>query len=40
MPKNIELFARIENLFDEGYQQIFGDGAPARSGYIGARYQF
>ena len=40
LPKNIELFARIENLFDEDYQQIFGYGTPERSGYIGARYQF
>ena len=39
LSKNIELFARIENLFDEDYQQIFGYGTPERSGYIGARYQ-
>jgi vitamin B12 transporter len=39
LSKNIEVFARIENLFDEDYQQIFGYGTPERSGYIGARYQ-
>jgi vitamin B12 transporter len=37
---NIELFARIENLLDEDYQQIFGYGTPELSGYVGARYQF
>jgi vitamin B12 transporter len=37
---NIELFARVENLLDEDYQQIFGYGTPELSGYVGARYQF
>ncbi|MFT6011595.1 MAG: vitamin B12 transporter [Candidatus Azotimanducaceae bacterium] len=37
---NIELFARIENLLDEDYQQIFGYGTPELSGYVGASYQF
>jgi vitamin B12 transporter len=37
---NIELFARVENLLDEDYQQIFGYGTPELSGYVGASYQF
>lgn len=40
LPGRVELFARIENLFDNDYQQIFGYGTPERSGYLGARYQF
>ena len=39
LSKNIEVFARIENLFDQDYQQIFGYGTPERSGYMGVRYQ-
>ena len=37
---NLRLFARIENLFDEDYQQIFGYGTPERSGYVGLKYTF
>lgn len=33
----IELYARIENLLDEHYQQIYGYGTPGRSGHVGAR---
>jgi vitamin B12 transporter len=36
----IELFARIENLFDEKYQQVLGFGTPGLSGYLGARLRF
>ncbi len=36
----IELFARIENLFDEEYQQVLGYGTPGLSGYLGARFRF
>jgi vitamin B12 transporter len=36
----IELFARIENLFDEKYQQVLGYGTPGLSGYLGARLRF
>lgn len=38
--QQIELFARIENLGDEDYQQIFGYGTPERSGYVGVTYSF
>ncbi|MEM9877897.1 MAG: TonB-dependent receptor [Pseudomonadota bacterium] len=33
----VEAFARVENLFDEQYQQILGYGTPGLSGYIGVR---
>lgn len=36
----VELFARLENLLDEHYQQILGYGVPGRSGSIGARMRF
>ncbi len=37
---NLRLFARVENLADEDYQQIFGYGTPERSGYLGVTYSF
>ena len=37
---DVELFARIENLFDEEYQQILGYGTPDRSGSIGVRLRY
>ncbi|MCR9196055.1 MAG: TonB-dependent receptor [Hyphomonas sp.] len=36
----IELFGRIENLFDEEYQQILGYGTPDLSGSIGIRLRY
>jgi len=36
----VELYARIENLFDEEYQQVLGYGTPGLSGYVGARLAF
>jgi vitamin B12 transporter len=36
----IELYARVENLLDEHYQQILGYGTPGLSGSIGARLTF
>lgn len=36
----IELYARIENLFDAQYQQVLGYGTPGLSGYVGARLAF
>ncbi|MBT4161427.1 MAG: TonB-dependent receptor [Gammaproteobacteria bacterium] len=38
--EHVEFFARIENLIDSDYQQIFGYGTPERSGYFGARFSF
>jgi vitamin B12 transporter len=34
------LTARIENLTDERYQQVFGYGEPGRSGYVGIRLRY
>jgi vitamin B12 transporter len=36
----VELYVRIENLFDKEYQQILGYGTPDRSGYLGAKLRF
>ena len=36
----LEVFARIENLFDTHYQQVLGYGTPGRSGSVGGRWRF
>ena len=36
----VTLTARIENLADEHYQQVFGYGEPGRSGYVGVRLRY
>jgi vitamin B12 transporter len=36
----VTLTARIENLTDERYQQVFGYGEPGRSGYAGIRLRY
>ncbi len=33
-----QLFGRIDNLFDEQYQEVFGFGTPGISGYAGANF--
>ena len=35
----LSLFARIENAFDEDYEEIFGFSAPGRTAFAGIRYQ-
>ena len=35
-----EIYFRIENLFDEDYQQVFGYGTPNRSGLFGIKVNF
>ena len=37
---SVSLTARIENLADERYQQVFGYGEPGRSGYVGVRLRY
>ena len=37
---SVELYARIENLFDRQYQQVIGYGTPGLSGHVGARLSF
>lgn len=36
----VALTARIENLADEHYQQVFGYGEPGRSAYVGLRLRY
>ncbi|CAL1690124.1 Vitamin B12 transporter BtuB [Brevundimonas subvibrioides] len=36
----VTLTARLENLADERYQQVFGYGEPGRSGYVGIRLRY
>lgn len=38
--ERVQLFGRIENLFDEEYQQILGYGTPDLSGSIGIRLRY
>ena len=40
LSERLELFARIENLFDAHYQQILGYGTPGLSGSLGARWRY
>ncbi len=35
-----EIYFRVENLFDEDYQQVFGYGTPDRSGLVGIKITF
>lgn len=37
---SVELFARIENLFDEQYQEVLGYGTPGLSGSVGLRLRY
>ena len=36
----LELFGRVENLFDADYQQVSGYGTPGLSGWLGLRLQY
>ncbi|MCI4645357.1 MAG: TonB-dependent receptor [Hyphomonadaceae bacterium] len=38
--ESVELYGRIENLFDEDYQQILGYGTPGLSGSLGLRLRY
>jgi vitamin B12 transporter len=38
--KNVTLFGRLENLFDEDYEQAIGYGTPGRAGYGGVKVTF
>lgn len=37
---SLELFGRIENLFDAHYQQVLGYGTPGLSGSLGVRWRY
>jgi vitamin B12 transporter len=36
----VEVFARVENLLDEDYVEVFGFRSPGRAGYVGVRAKF
>ncbi|MCB0355130.1 MAG: TonB-dependent receptor, partial [Bdellovibrionales bacterium] len=38
--ETLEFFARVENLFDREYQDVFGFGTPGVAGYGGLRVRF
>lgn len=38
--ERVEFYGRIENLFDENYQQILGYGTPGLSGSVGVRLRY
>ncbi|CAI8357732.1 MAG: Vitamin B12 transporter BtuB [Hyphomonas sp. TMED17] len=38
--ETVELFVRVENLFDEEYQQVLGYGTPGTSGSVGFRFKY
>ena len=40
LTETVTLTARIENLGDERYQQVFGYGEPGRSAYVGVRLRY
>lgn len=37
---SLEVYGRIENLFDKNYQEVFGYGTPGRSAFIGIKGTF
>ncbi|WP_300380743.1 TonB-dependent siderophore receptor [Henriciella sp.] len=40
LSESVELYGRVENLFDEEYQQILGYGTPGLSGSVGLRLRY
>ena len=38
--RSVQVFGRIENLFDENYQEVFGYATPGRAAYGGLRLRF
>jgi vitamin B12 transporter len=40
LTNSLELYARIENLFDAHYEPVFGYGAPGRAAYGGVRLTY
>ena len=38
--ESVDLYGRVENLFDEDYQQILGYGTPGLSGSVGLRLRY
>lgn len=40
LTNTVEIFGRIDNLFDEEYQEVLGYGSRGRAGYAGLRMRF
>jgi vitamin B12 transporter len=38
--ENVTVYARVENLFDENYENVFGFASPGIGGFIGTRLKF
>jgi vitamin B12 transporter len=38
--RQVELYGRVENLFDQSYQELFSFAAPGRAAYAGVRLRF
>ena len=37
---DVEIFGRVENLFDEGYEEVFGFSTAGVAAYAGLRWSF
>jgi vitamin B12 transporter len=40
LTKTTELYGRVENLFDQGYQEVFSFEGAGRAAYAGVRVRF
>lgn len=40
LTQGLQVYARVENAFDEDYEEVFGYVAPQRAAYAGMRYSF
>ena len=38
--ENLQLYAKVENLLDEQYEEVYGFSTPGVGGYLGVRYRF
>ncbi|WP_052129374.1 TonB-dependent receptor plug domain-containing protein [Sphingomonas sp. 35-24ZXX] len=40
LTERVEIYGRVENLFDEQYETVFRYGSPGRAGYVGVRLTY
>ena len=40
LTKQLQLFGRLENAFDENYEEVYGFATQGRTAYAGVRYSF
>lgn len=40
LTERVEIYGRVENLFDERYESVFRYGSPGRAGYVGVRLAY